>query len=138
MKIIHNLTVHFHILYRQVIKQKLLFFCIIQTYVQKKGEKYWKVLINSSNLVLQPYPFNGRVFMVFSMLGLAIICNLIYTFNEVKIFTEYTKSIFMTSLAMLTILALLITVLSVKKLFKLIDTYENIVNTKYKWVENRK
>lgn len=90
----------------------------------------------NSNLVLQSIPLNARIFMGLSMLGLNIICNLLYTFYDAKTFAEYTGSIFMTAAAALILLILLIIVLVMEKLFTLIDNCENIVNTSESNIEN--
>lgn len=99
-------------------------------------QKHFATAGITSNLVLQSYPLNGRIFLGFLMLSLAIICSLLYTFNEAKTFSEFTESIFMTALAALVILVLLIIIFVIEKLFRLIGTCENIVNTSESTIEN--
>lgn len=82
-----------------------------------------------SDLVLQPYPFNRKIFKNFLILLLYIICSVMYLFYEAKTFTENTGTIYMGSVSALITIALLILVFSVKKMFKFINSCEEIANT---------
>lgn len=81
------------------------------------------------NLLNQPYPVNGKIFVGFLILGLFMCCNFKYTFYEAKTFVEYTQTVYVGSLAAVIFLALTIIILKVDKLFELIDECENIVQT---------
>lgn len=83
----------------------------------------------SPNLSFQPYPFNERIVCGFLALIFYIICNVVYLFYEAITFTEYTRSIYMASVAALIIFVLLIFILNVKELFEFINKLENNVNT---------
>lgn len=79
-------------------------------------------------LSLQPYPFNEKILIGFFILGLFFICSLMSTIFESKTFTDYTQSVYLDSLAVVISSVLVILVFNVKKLFKLIDDCENLVN----------
>lgn len=82
------------------------------------------------NLVLQPYPFNEKIFLGFLILGSGVICNFMYIFYEAKTYTEYTRTIYMCSLELLIIFTLTIIIFKVKMFFKLFnDDCQNLVNT---------
>lgn len=80
-------------------------------------------------LVTQTFPLNEKVFLDFSILSSAIICNFTYTFSEANTFVEYTQSIFMSTLAALINFALLILILNIEKLFGIFNGFEDIANT---------
>lgn len=83
----------------------------------------------SQNLLLQPNPFNARIWLGFLILGLYFICNVVYIFFGAKTFADHTQSICRSSFAVFIILSLAIIVFNVKKLFQLIDTGERVINT---------
>lgn len=75
----------------------------------------------------RPYPFNGKIFMGFLILGSSMICNFKYILCEANTFIEYTQNIFMGSLAVLIIFALVIIIRSADELFEYIDDCGNLV-----------
>lgn len=85
-----------------------------------------------ASLMAQPYPFNDKILFDFLILISSIVCHLMFTFCEAKTFSEYVRSIYMFSLATLTILILVIVILNVTKIFNLIEGAENLANTS-KW-----
>lgn len=64
-----------------------------------------------------------------SMLFVAIICNFKFIFYEAKTFSEFTQSIYLSSVTVVIIFVLFNFVLKVKKLYGLIDDCESLVNT---------
>lgn len=79
------------------------------------------------NLVVQPYPINGRILMGFCILGSYMICNFKHTFVA-KTFVEYTQTAYMGSAAFVLFFVIWILLLNVKKMFKLINDAESIAN----------
>lgn len=88
-------------------------------------QKHFATIGISRNLVMQPYPINVNILMAF----VTIICNLVYAIDGAKTLAEYTQSIYIISMAILVIFALMIIILKVDKLFELIGNFESIVNT---------
>lgn len=82
----------------------------------------------NANLVTQPYPFNRKILLNFLALFVSVICNLMHIFYEAKTFAEHLQSIYMCSLTIAIILALVIVLLNVAKLFNFIDSSEKLVN----------
>lgn len=80
------------------------------------------------SLVTQPYPFNRKISLNFLALLVSVICNLMHTFYEAKTFAEHLQSLYMCSLTISIILALVIVLLNVAKLFNFIEISENLVN----------
>lgn len=80
------------------------------------------------SLVTQPYPFNRKILLNFLALFVSVICNLMHTFYEAKTFAEHLQSLYMCSLTISIILALVIVLLNVAKLFNFIEISENLVN----------
>lgn len=83
----------------------------------------------SKNLVIQPYPFNGRAVAGLLVLLTGLTGCLTFTFYGAKTFPEYTQSIYMAAAIALINFSLLIFVLNAKKCLKLIDDTEAIANT---------
>lgn len=88
-------------------------------------------------LASQSYPFNATIFYGFLKLGSAVYCTSIFIIFDAETFVEYTQSIYVDSLAMLIIFALLIVILKVERLFKyisgndLVNTSEFLLNSFY-------
>lgn len=80
-------------------------------------------------LLLQPYPVNAKIFTGFLIIGAWFILNFVYIVFQAKTFAEYIQGTYIFSLAVLIILALVIIIFNVKKLFQLIDFCENLINT---------
>lgn len=82
----------------------------------------------NSNLSLQPCPFNMKILVGFLLSGSYFICSLMFICDDVKTFTEYTQSIYISCSMIIVILTQLVTIFNVQKLFKLISDCENLVN----------
>lgn len=95
---------------------------------QLAQQKFATIGINRE-LALQPYRLNDTLLMGFSMLGLSTVCIFEFTFLEAKTFSQYTQSSYMGSYMVTIILALLIIIFKVAKLFELINECEDLVNT---------
>lgn len=98
----------------------------------KPFEKVQKNLATAgitSNLLDQSHPFNGTILYGFLKLGSAIYCTAIFIIHDADTFGEYTQSVCACSFEILIIFALLIIVLKAKKLFKLINSVDALVNT---------
>lgn len=76
----------------------------------------------------QSYPFNESILFRFLMIGTGTCCTFIYIFNDANTFADYVQSIYIGSLGLLIIIALLIIFPKVKKLFEFINTCISIVN----------
>lgn len=83
----------------------------------------------SPKLSHQPYPFNTKIITNFLILESFVISNLAFEIFEAKTLTELTQSIYICSLGCLNTYVLSEIIVNVKKLFKLINDCENIVNT---------
>lgn len=81
------------------------------------------------NLMNQSFPFNGKILLGFVILNLGLISMFVYVFNCAQTLAEYAQSIYMSSIGVLVFTALIIILLNVKKLFNLIDSCEDLVNT---------
>lgn len=81
------------------------------------------------NLEQQSYPLNWKISMGLFILSLYIMSSMMYLFYTPNTFTENTQSIFMSSVAALIILSLLVLIFNVHELFKSTDDCEHIVNT---------
>lgn len=94
----------------------------------KTTEKNFATIGISPKLVNQSYPLNGIIFMSFLILGLgsAFVC--VYIFNYAATFSEYTQSIYTVSAAILIMVALIIIILQVDKLFEYIDCCDKMLN----------
>lgn len=101
-------------------------------------QKNFAILDITPELAMQPHPFNSRRISIgFLALGLIIICALKFFFYEAQTFAEYTQSSY-ASFFMITItFNLSVVTLKVKKVFKLMDDIEDLVNTCVYLVENR-
>lgn len=81
------------------------------------------------DLVDQPYPLNVKILLGFLTVISSFFCNLMFTVREAKTFAEYTESVYMSSLAALIILALIIYLFNIAKLYSLRDGFEYLANT---------
>lgn len=72
--------------------------------------------------------FNLRVIIGSLLMTSYFICNLVFVFFEAKTFTDYTQSVFMGSVAALTIFLLFVIILKKNKLLNFIKNCENLVN----------
>lgn len=91
-------------------------------------QKNFATLGIDSDLMLQQYPINMKIFISY-LLGLgSIISMLMFLFDEQKTFAEYTQAVYFGSFAVLIISALVILVLHVDKLFQFIKTLDVTIN----------
>lgn len=81
-----------------------------------------------AKLALQPYPLNVKIVIGFLLTSLYTMCNLVYIFFKTETSADYTQCIYMGSIAVLIIFALIIIVLNVKELYQIINDCENLVN----------
>lgn len=81
------------------------------------------------SLAIQSCPLNGKILLIFSIIGLSMFCNFKFTFYGAKTFVEYTQSIYMGSMATIVFFVQLILILKLKNLFKLTNDCESIANT---------
>lgn len=82
----------------------------------------------NQNAAMQMSPLNRRICMGFLVMGSFIICNSEFTLYEAKTFAEYTQSICAGSAGVFIIFEMFFLVLSLKKLCKLMNDCENLVN----------
>lgn len=81
-------------------------------------------------LAHQPYPFNWTISFGFVLLGSSIYCTSVFIIYDAKTFAEYTQSVYTDSLITLIILALVITIIKVEKLFQYVSgNDDHLVNT---------
>lgn len=81
-------------------------------------------------LAHQPFPFNWTISFGFVLLGSGIYCTSVFIIYDAKTFAEYTQSVYTDSLVTLIILALVITIFNVEKLFQYVGGNNNhLVNT---------
>lgn len=106
--------------------------------VKMNNQKYRKLKLSRKsfamvdicpNLEQQSYPLNWKISMGLFILSLYIMSSMMYLFYTPNTFTENTQSIFMSSVAALIILSLLVLIFNVHELFKSTDDCEHIVNT---------
>lgn len=99
----------------------------------KAIQKNFKDLGISRNLATQSYPLNGKIFKVFLLFcsGTAFIC--VYISNYAETFFEYTQSIYVASIGLLTTFVLAILILKVKQLFEYINRSEDMLNMSKCW-----
>lgn len=83
----------------------------------------------SSEMALQPNPFNRRISMSLIVLCMGVIFIFKFFFFEAKTMIEYTQSSYMGSVSVVIIFLLFILILKVKKLFEFFNDFENLVNT---------
>lgn len=95
----------------------------------KLTQKNFAAVGISPSLIDQPHPLNEKIVWGFLILTLSIICNLMYIIGEAKTIVEYTQSFYMFCFAAITIIAWAITLRNGAKLFRLINGFENFVNT---------
>lgn len=81
------------------------------------------------NLLVHPYPLNEKVSLGFLTIISSLLCNLMFTVREAETFTEYTQSIYMSSFAVMIMIALVIVLLNFAKLMSLRDGFECLANT---------
>lgn len=77
----------------------------------------------------QRCPVNVKIFLGILLLGSAILCNLLFVIYEAKTFAEYTQTLYICSVSCLTLSALIITILKMKKMFEFINDGNGVVNT---------
>lgn len=73
--------------------------------------------------------FNVKISIGLLLLGSCTVSMLIYIFYEAKTFFQYTQSIYVCSVFILTILTLIIMVLHSSKMLQIIDGWESLANT---------
>lgn len=83
-------------------------------------------------LANQSYPINGSISYGFLLLGSCIYFSFKFLIYDAETYIEYTQSVFAGSLATLILLALIIIILKVQKLFEFIHSCENSFNTREK------
>ena len=81
------------------------------------------------NLVDQTYPFNGMILFGFLLLGSAIYCTFLFIIYDAETYAEYTQAIYISSVATLIIVMLMIVTTKAKKLFKFINACNDFVDT---------
>lgn len=82
----------------------------------------------SPKLATQSYPLNGKIRMHFLILGSAFTLTSMYISNIAETFSEYTQSIYFATVVLLYIFSLVILILSVDKLFDLINCFDCMIN----------
>lgn len=90
--------------------------------------KYLAILGISSNLLVQPHPFNRNISIGFLIMTSALICNFVYVIFEDETFWEFTQSIYFCSDSLVCTLSLSILVFRANKLYKFIVSLENAIN----------
>lgn len=81
------------------------------------------------SLTEQSYPFNGTVLFGFFTICAVIWCTFVFIVYEADTFGEYTQCVCACSFAILIVFVLLTVILKVKKLFKLIESCDALVNS---------
>lgn len=100
-------------------------------------EKNFAIVGITPSLVHQPYPLNGAILFGFFLLGLDILCVLLFVLNDAESFAEYTQCAYIISIMTSLILVLLSLIVTVKELFEFIDDGNDLFNTsKFNTVES--
>lgn len=81
------------------------------------------------SLADQPYPFNWPILLGFLLLGSGICYSSAFIIYDDGTFAEYTQAVYVCSALALIILALLIFILNVAKLFEFIRSTDDLVRT---------
>lgn len=92
-------------------------------------QKYFAVIGITPSLVDKSYPFNGSILGGFIILGSGFYLTFAFLICDAETFAEYTQTACACSLEILITFTLLIVVLKVKKLFKLTNGADILVNT---------
>lgn len=92
-------------------------------------QKNFAFLGISPALMDQPYPFNRRILFGCLIFGSALISVFISIIFEANTFWEFSQSAFFGSVLVSGILALLFLVFRVPRLFKLIASFEHVIET---------
>lgn len=92
-------------------------------------QKNFLIIGISPKLATQSYPINGKLFLGFLTLTLALISACVFIFHEAETLVEYAQSSYMGSIATLVLGMLFITVFNVEKIFALINLVDRAVNT---------
>lgn len=93
------------------------------------SQKYFAILGINPNLIDQAYRVNWKISIGFSMLGIGLICNLLFIFCEAKTFWEFSESTYICCGLILGTSAMAFLVLRVELLFELIGNFEDAINT---------
>lgn len=91
-------------------------------------KEYLAILGITSNLMVQTYPFNRKILIGYLILGVALICNLVFVIFEKKTFWEFTQSIYFSSDALVCTLGFTVLVFRLSTLFEAIVTLESAIN----------
>lgn len=81
------------------------------------------------DLALQAYPFNGKILIGFLIVSLVTLSSFKFIFHGAKSFIEYTQCSYTCSLCVLIFFILITLVFEVDSLFRLMNGFENLVNT---------
>lgn len=92
-------------------------------------QRQFAILGINSDLIDKPYPFNRRIFIGFLILYSAFSSYLIFIIYEADTFYECAQSIYFSSVVILVAFCLMILLFRVHKLFKLITSVQNVIET---------
>lgn len=84
------------------------------------------------NSAKQLRPFNAKIFVNLSAVGIGFIGTLMYIIIEARTFLEFAQSIYMCSTFVLVACILMTLIFNLSELFETIDNCESLVNTS-KW-----